>query len=175
MPDPAPTAAIFSELVRTHKHEVHFFNEYHAVDRACKRVIRKLTPEKFYKSLSSSIIGFAKFISLEILTHLISEYSELEEEDVQDINQKMKEHISGKTLFEEFVYQIEWNQEEIAVQNTYSPAEIVSMATQTYKNADYTKTIAENGLAKHEVTTHGATSRLTLLGPSRRTKDNQEL
>ena len=29
MPDPAPTAAILSELVRTHKHEVRLFNEYH--------------------------------------------------------------------------------------------------------------------------------------------------
>ena len=37
MPDPAPMAAILSELVRTHKHEVRLFNEYHAVDRACKR------------------------------------------------------------------------------------------------------------------------------------------
>ena len=41
MPDPAPTAAILSKLVRTHKHEVRLFNEYHAVDRACKKVISK--------------------------------------------------------------------------------------------------------------------------------------
>ena len=34
MPDPAPTAAILSELVRTHKHEFHLFNKYHAVYRA---------------------------------------------------------------------------------------------------------------------------------------------
>ena len=34
MPEPAPTAAIFCELVRTHKHKVRLFNEYHAVDRA---------------------------------------------------------------------------------------------------------------------------------------------
>ena len=54
------------DLVRTHKHEVHLFNEYHAVDRACKKVILKLTPQKFYKSLSSRIIGFTKVTSLEI-------------------------------------------------------------------------------------------------------------
>ena len=36
MPDPAPTAAISSKLVRTHKHEVRLFNKYDAVDRACK-------------------------------------------------------------------------------------------------------------------------------------------
>ena len=37
MPDPDPTDAILSELVRTHKHEVYLFNKYHAVDRACKK------------------------------------------------------------------------------------------------------------------------------------------
>ena len=47
MPKPAPTAAILSELVRTHKHKVCLFNEYHAVDCACKKVISKLIPEKF--------------------------------------------------------------------------------------------------------------------------------
>ena len=32
MPDPTPTAAILSGIVRTHKHEVCLFNKYHAVD-----------------------------------------------------------------------------------------------------------------------------------------------
>ena len=41
---------------------------------------------------------------------LVTEYAELEEEDVQDIYWKMKEPISGETLLEEFVDQIEWNQ-----------------------------------------------------------------
>ena len=51
MPDPAPTTAILPELVRKHKHEVRPFNEYHAVDRARKKVISKIIPHKFYKSL----------------------------------------------------------------------------------------------------------------------------
>ena len=49
MPDPAPTAKILSELVITHKHEVHLFNKYNAVDRECKRVISQLIRKKFYK------------------------------------------------------------------------------------------------------------------------------
>ena len=60
MPDSTPTAAILSELVRTHKQEVCLFNEYHVVDSACKKVISKLIPEKYYKLLSSRIIGFRK-------------------------------------------------------------------------------------------------------------------
>ena len=118
----APTATIFSKFIRTHKNKVRLFNKYYAVDSECKKVIRKLTKENFYKSLSSRIIGFAKVTSLEILSHLITEYAELEEEGVHDINRKMKDPISGKILFEEFVEQIEWNQEAVAVKNSYSPA-----------------------------------------------------
>ena len=80
-----------------------------------KKFISKLIPGKFYKSLSIRIIGFAKVTSLEILTHLISEYAKLKEEDIQEIDRKIKEPISGKTLFEEFVEQIQWIQEAVAV------------------------------------------------------------
>ena len=79
MPNPDPTNTIFSELIRTHKNEVCLFNDYHTANRACKKVISKLIPEKIYKYLSSRIIGFAKITSLEILTHLITKYAELEE------------------------------------------------------------------------------------------------
>ena len=87
MPKPAPTAAIFYKLVRTHKHEISLFNSYHAIDCACKKFISKCIPEKLYKSLSSRIIGFSKVASLKILTHFITKYAELEKEDVQDIDQ----------------------------------------------------------------------------------------
>ena len=56
MPDPAPTAAVFPELIIIHKHKFRLFNYYHAVDCACKKVIGKLTPDKIYKYLSSHII-----------------------------------------------------------------------------------------------------------------------
>ena len=49
------------------------------------------------------IIGYAKVTSLEIMTHLIYEYAELEEEDIQEIDRKIKEPISGETLFKYFV------------------------------------------------------------------------
>ena len=132
MPDPAPTAVILSKLVKTHKHQDRLFNEYQTVNRACKKVISKLITEKFYKSLLSRIIGFAKVTSLEILAHLITKYSELEEEDVQDIDSE-DERTKGETLFKDFVEKIEWNQEAVAVQNPYSPDQIVSMA---YANID---------------------------------------
>ena len=72
------------------------FNEYHAVERACKKGISKFISEKFYNSLLRRIICFLKVTSLKILTDLIAEYAELEEEDVQEIDRKMKELISGK-------------------------------------------------------------------------------
>ena len=127
MPDPAPTAAILSKLVRTLKYKVRLFKKYHAVDRACKKVISKLILEKFYKSLSICIIGFVKVTILKIISHLITKYAEVEEEEVQDTKRKMNEPISSKKLFEELVKKIECNQEAITVQNPYSLAQIVPM------------------------------------------------
>ena len=45
----------------------------------------------------------------------------------------MKEPISGKTLFEDFDEQVEWNEEALAVKNMYSPAQIISMANANIK------------------------------------------
>ena len=49
--------------------------------------------------------------------HLITEYAELEEEDIQEIDHKIKEPISGETISKDFVEQIEGNQEALSVQN----------------------------------------------------------
>ena len=100
MPDPAQTAAIFSELVRTHKHKVCLFKEYHAVDQACKKFISQLILEKYYNYPSNLIISFAKVTCLQILTHLITKYSELKDDDLQEIDRRTKMPISGETIFE---------------------------------------------------------------------------
>ena len=84
--------------------------------------------EKDYKSLSSRIIGFAKVTCLQILTQPIIKYTELEDDDIQEIDQRTKEPISGETIIEDFIELIEWNQEAVAVQNRYTSAQIVSMA-----------------------------------------------
>ena len=76
------------------------------MDLACKQVISKIVPEKFYKSLASRLIGFSKITSLDILTHLITEYAELDDDDaIQLIDRNMKTPINGETLFEDFIEQ----------------------------------------------------------------------
>ena len=64
-------------------------------------------------------MGFARVTCLQILTHLITEYVELEDDDIQEIYRRMKEPILGQTFFEEFIEQIEWNQEIVLVKNPY--------------------------------------------------------
>ena len=96
--------------MRDHKNDIHVFNEYHAVDKAIKRVIQRLIPENFYKSLASRLIEFSKVTSLAILIHLITEYAELDDDTIQDINKNMKTSITKETLSEGFVEQIERNQ-----------------------------------------------------------------
>ena len=135
IPTPPPSAVVLAELVRAHKNRMKEFQEYNAMDRAIKRVISKLIPEKFYKSLASRLIGFSKITGLEILTHLITEYAELDDEAIQLIDKNMKTPINGETLFEDFIEQIEWNQEAVAVQNPYTPEQILSMAVSNVKKS----------------------------------------
>ena len=87
-----------------------------------------MIPDKYYKSLSSLIIGFAKVTCLHVLTHLITEYAELEDDDIQEIYRRIKEPVSVETIFEKFIEKIDWNQEAVVVQNPYTPTQIVSMA-----------------------------------------------
>ena len=53
----------------------------------------------------------------------------------------MKEPISGDTIFKEFIEKNEWNKEEVAVQNPYMLAQIVSFAFTNIENAGYIKMI----------------------------------
>ena len=46
---------------------------------------------------------------------LILEYAELEDDEIQEIYQKMKETISGETIFEDFIETFEWFLEAFAV------------------------------------------------------------
>ena len=93
------------------------------------------------------------------------EYAEIEDKNVEDIDRKMKELISDEAIFEEYIEKIEWNPEAVAVENTYSPDQIVFMAYANIKNAGYIKMIVENGLENQGLRKLGATSRLTSIGP----------
>ena len=68
-----------------------------------KKVLMYLVPQWYYKFLASHIIGFAKVSRLDILTHLIEEYGQLLDEEIQKINKRMKQPILAKILFKEFM------------------------------------------------------------------------
>ena len=121
--------------MRYHKNDIHVFNEYHAVYKAVKTAIQRLIPTKCCKSLASHLIRFSKITSLTIPTHLITDYIELDDDTIQDIDENMKTPINGETLFEEFVEQIEWNKETVAIHNPYTPKQIVLMATDNIKKS----------------------------------------
>jgi len=117
IPTQAPSASVLAILVRDHKNNAWSFNEYHAVDKVCKKLIQKLIPEKFYKFIASCLIGLSKVTCLTTLIHLITEYAEFDDDTIQEIDKNMKIPINGETLFEEFVEKIERNQEAVPVQN----------------------------------------------------------
>ena len=137
LPDPAPTAAVIGELTREHSEVTRCFREYHNVDKACKKVIPKLVLEVYFRSLKNRYTGYNNVTTLTILTHLWTEYGTLTEDMVQANDKKLREPISGETHFEELLMQIEDAQEVVAIQNPYTPAQIISIAFTLIQQTGY--------------------------------------
>ena len=85
-------------------------------------------PEVYYHTLKKKYTAYAGVTCLTFLTHLHSEYGRLTSQDIYEIDKQMKSQISGDTEFEAFVQQIEDIQEAVALQNTYTDIQIVTIA-----------------------------------------------
>ena len=104
--DPALSAAVIGSLTRQHIEDTRVFNEYHSVDRACKKVLCILIPEAYFWSFKNKYTGYANVQCLEIMSHSWSTYGVLQDYEVQENDVKMEKAISTRTLFEEFVEKI---------------------------------------------------------------------
>ena len=103
---PAPTEAVIGSLTRQHTEDTRVFNEYHSVDKACKKFLCTLIPESYFRSFKNKYTGYANVQYLEILLHVWITYRVLQDYEVQENDVKMKKAISAETLFEDFVDQI---------------------------------------------------------------------
>ena len=128
LPDPAPTSAVIGTLTRAHTEKLRLFNEYNSVDKSCKKILFSLIPEAYYRSFKNKYTGFANVTCLTILTHLWTTYGVLQDYEVQENDQMMKQPITAETLFEDFIEQIEIAVEAVASQVPYTDPQIVSIA-----------------------------------------------
>ena len=111
------------------------FNDYHSVDRSCKKVFFTLITEAYFRSFKNKYTGYANVQCLEILSHLWSTYGVLQDYEVQENDVKMKKAISAETLFEDFVEQIETVVDAVTTQVPYTRHQIVSIALTIVENA----------------------------------------
>ena len=84
------SAAVIRSLTRQHTEDTRVFDEYHSVDRACKKFLCKLIPEAYFRSFKNKYTGYANVQFLEILSHLWSTYGVLQDYEVQENDVKMK-------------------------------------------------------------------------------------
>ena len=116
---PAPAAAVIGTLTRKYTKDLRVFNKYHSVDKACKNVLFTLVPEAYFLSFKNKYTGYANVTCLEIFTHLWTTYGVLQDFEVQENELRMKQPITDKTLFEDFVEQIETAVDAVATQVSY--------------------------------------------------------
>ena len=132
MPDPAPTAAILSKLVRTHKHEVRLFNKYHTVTLRVRRSFRNSPPRS---STSTS-----RAISLVTQRSQRSKSWRTSFPSTPNSKKRIYKKLTGRSknpfmakLCSKILFKNWVESRAVAVHNPYSPAHIVSMA---YANID---------------------------------------
>ena len=156
--DPPPTAAVIGVITREHTEALRVFNEYKNVDKACKKVITNICPEIYYKTLKNRYTGYTGSSTLQILTHLWTEYGEISEDDVRANDSALKREITGETHFEELVAQVEDHQEAVAVQNPYTAAQILSIAYNLVKDTGFTTKVVKSGKDGQLMKKHGPNS-----------------
>ena len=107
-------------LIQTHTEKLRVWQEYKAVDRAIKRVIKTILPKVYFWTLQNRHTRCETTSILYFLIHLHATYDMLKDEYIQAIDTEMKAPINGETHFEYLVTQIEYNQEAVATQNLYT-------------------------------------------------------
>ena len=88
--DLTPSAAVIGTLTGKHTEDMRVFNEYHSVDRACKKFIYTLIPEANSRSFKNKYTRYVNVQCLKILYHLWITYGVLQDYEVQENDVGMK-------------------------------------------------------------------------------------
>ena len=112
----APAAAVIRTLTRQHTEDICVFNEYQSVEKVCKQVLFTLVLEAYLRSFKNKYTGYAKVKCLDILTHLWNSYCVLQDLEVKENDLRIKQLITAKALFEEFVENIDTAVDAVATQ-----------------------------------------------------------
>jgi hypothetical protein len=69
------TAAVIAELTRLHREATQVYRTYHNVDQAIKKLLIEAFDDAYLNALSDEVVGYANCTSLDILTHLLTDYA----------------------------------------------------------------------------------------------------
>ena len=111
------------------------FNKYYSVDKACKKVLFTLIPEAYFRSFKNKYTGYVNVKCLDIPSHLWATYGVLQDFEVKENDVRMKQLITAKKIFEEFVEHIKTAVDAVATQVPYTRQKIVSIAFKMVDNS----------------------------------------
>ena len=95
--------------------------------RESKQVIFDHMPDTCYRTLKNKYTRYVYVTYLEIYDHLVEEYGELLDGEMQENEALMKSDITDETQFGDLVQKIEDCVENVVSQNPYTPAQTVSI------------------------------------------------
>jgi hypothetical protein len=68
-------AAVISETTQIHREATQVYHTYHNVDQAIKKLIIESFDDAYLNALLDEIVGYANCTSLQLLTHLLTNYA----------------------------------------------------------------------------------------------------
>jgi hypothetical protein len=69
------TASVIAETTRLHREATKVYRTYHNIDQAIKKLIIESFDDAYLNALSDKIVGYANYMSLQLLTHLLTYYA----------------------------------------------------------------------------------------------------
>jgi hypothetical protein len=98
------TAAVIAETTRLHRDATQVYRTYHNVDQAINKLIIESFDEAYLNALSYEIVGYANFISLQLLTHLLTYYAMIAPTELTQNYERLNTHYDSnqpiETLFQ---------------------------------------------------------------------------
>jgi hypothetical protein len=123
------TGPQISAVIRQHGLSANLFKEYLATDKALKQQIIGAVPATYLRTLRNRITGFANVTTLQLLSHLYTNYGRLSPADLQDNDTRMRNNYDPNQPIEAFIDQIEDAISLAAAANApYTAAQIVAIA-----------------------------------------------
>jgi hypothetical protein len=153
-------AAVIAETTRLHRKATQVYRTYHNVDQAIKKLIIESFNDAYRNALSDEIVGYANCTSLQLLTHLLTNYAMIAPTELTQNYERLNTPYDPNLPIETLFQQIQDAQAfAVAGGQPYGAAMIVNVAYTLIFNTGFFLTLVARDNPERLPKKHGRSSR----------------